>query len=410
METIFDVAACRGQFPSLRRKIDGNPVAYLDGPGGTQIPQSVMEAMMDYYLQSNANTHGQFAASRETTAVVEAARVAMAAMLGAEDPATISFGANMTTLNFSLARAVARSIQPGDEVVVTDLDHDANVAPWLTLAERGAVIRRVPVRSDATLDMDAFAGLLNSKTRLVAVGYASNAVGTVNDVYTVRRWTRELGAWMVLDGVHFVPHGVVDVKRLDPDFLLCSAYKFFGPHVGVLYSRTGALAQLNTDRVRPQRATAPERIETGTLNHAALAGVTAAVQFIAGLSPTSGSLRARLVAAMDWVYAYEHELVDQLYRGLQDMPGIRLYGPPVSGELRAPTLSFTLEGATPETLARYLGDKGIYVWDGDFYAITVIKELGLANRGGLVRVGFAPYNTSNEVERLLLALSEWKHR
>ncbi len=410
METPFDVAKCREQFPSLQRMIQGHSVAYLDGPGGTQVPQSVMDAMMNYYRQSNANTHGQFPASRETDGVVQTAREAMAALLGTDDAATISFGANMTTLNFSLAHAIARSVQPGDEIVVTDLDHDANVAPWLTLAERGAIIRRVPVRSDATLDMEAFAGLLNAKTRLVAVGYASNAVGTVNDVSTVRRWTREIGAWLVVDGVHFTPHGVVDVQGLDPDFLLCSAYKFFGPHVGVLYSRPGLLAELSTDRVRPQRETAPERIETGTLNHAALAGVTAAVRFLAELSFVSASLRERLVTTMNQIYTYEHELASQLYQGLRNISGIQIYGPPVDEALRVPTLSFTLDGATPEEVARYLGDKGIYVWNGDFYALTVVRELGLASRGGLVRVGFAPYNTSCEVARLLSELTELAYR
>ncbi|WP_026961587.1 cysteine desulfurase-like protein [Alicyclobacillus herbarius] len=401
------ISDCRSQFPALARTVNGLPVAYLDGPGGTQVPQSVIDAMVHYYETSNANTHGAFAASRETDAVIYRARRQMAALLGAEGPDTISFGANMTSLNFALARAVSRVIQPGDEIVVTDLDHDANVAPWLTLEAQGAVIRRVPVRPDATLDMDVFANLIQPRTRLVAVGYASNAVGTVNDVARIREWTRQVGAWLVVDAVHFVPHAVVDVSSLQPDFLLCSAYKFFGPHVGVLYARPGLLDTLPTDKVRPQRNEAPYRIETGTLNHAALAGVSAAVDFIASLAPdTAGSLRSRLVNAMEAVYAYEHRLAKRLYDGLLQQSGVRVYGPPVAEGLRAPTVSFTVDGAHPDAVARHLAERAISVWSGDFYAVTVVQQLGLAESGGLVRVGFAPYNTEDEVDRTLAAVAE----
>ncbi|MCL6632445.1 MAG: cysteine desulfurase-like protein [Alicyclobacillus herbarius] len=401
------ISDCRSQFPALARTVNGLPVAYLDGPGGTQVPQSVIDAMVHYYETSNANTHGAFAASRETDAVIYRARRQMAVLLGAEGPDTISFGANMTSLNFALARAVSRVIQPGDEIVVTDLDHDANVAPWLTLEAQGAVIRRVPVRPDATLDMDVFANLIQPRTRLVAVGYASNAVGTVNDVARIREWTRQVGAWLVVDAVHFVPHAVVDVSSLQPDFLLCSAYKFFGPHVGVLYARPGLLDTLPTDKVRPQRNEAPYRIETGTLNHAALAGVSAAVDFIASLAPdTAGSLRSRLVNAMEAVYAYEHRLSKRLYDGLLQQSGVRVYGPPVAEGLRAPTVSFTVDGAHPDAVARHLAERAISVWSGDFYAVTVVQQLGLAESGGLVRVGFAPYNTEDEVDRTLAAVAE----
>ena len=412
-----DLSVCRNEFPSLQREIFGFPVAYLDGPGGTQVPQRVIDAMTRYYETSNANTHGQFAASRETDEVVLQARQAMAALLGADGPQQISFGQNMTTLNFALARAVSRMIQPGDEIVVTDLDHDANVAPWLTLAEHGAVIRYAPVTAEATLDMSALHALLNERTKLVAVGYASNAVGTVNDVSRIREWTREVGALLVVDAVHFAPHGVVDVASLDPDFLLCSAYKFFGPHVGILYSRAGALDGLITDRVRPQSNRASEKIETGTLNHAALAGVTAAVEFIADLADEDGGesgddrvdegadyltvLRDRLVKAMQAVYDYEHTLAKQLYEGLMTLPGVQVYGPPVADSLRAPTVSFTVQGSSTAVVAKHLGDAGLYVWDGNFYAVTVLERLGLGESGGLIRIGFAPYNTTNEVERVL---------
>jgi len=403
-----DLSRCRSQFPSLGRVVGGHPVAYLDGPGGTQVPASVIAAVDGYYQTSNANAHGFFAASVETDAVVTGARAAMAALLGAPGPATISFGQNMTTLAFSLAHALARGVGPGDEVVVTDLDHDANVTPWRVLAERGAVLRHVPVHPDATLDMEALRALVGGRTRLVAVGYASNAVGTVNDLASIRAWTREVGALLLVDAVHWVPHGVVDVTTLDPDFLLCSAYKFFGPHVGVLYARPGALDALPTDRLRPQRAAAPERVETGTLNHAALAGVTAAVEFIAGLAPAAppdAGLRERLVAAMTAVYHGERRLLERLWHGLGALPRVRRYGPEVGALARAPTVSFTVDGVHPDEVAARLAAAGISVWSGDFYAVTIVERLGLAASGGLVRAGMAPYTTEEEVDRLLAAVA-----
>jgi cysteine desulfurase family protein (TIGR01976 family) len=403
-----DLSRCRSQFPSLERVVGGRPVAYLDGPGGTQVPAGVIAAVTGYYQSSNANAHGVFAASVETDAVIADARAAMAALLGAPSPATISFGQNMTTLAFSLAHALARRVRPGDEVVVTDLDHDANVTPWRVLAERGAVLRHVPVRPDATLDMDAFRALVGERTRLVAAGYASNAAGTVNDLATIRAWTREVGALLAVDAVHWVPHGVVDVTALDPDFLFCSAYKFFGPHVGVLYSRPGALDALPTDRVRPQRDAAPERVETGTLNHAALAGVTAAVEFVAGLAPATpadGELRERLVAAMTTVYDGERRLLERLWQGLGELPGVRRFGPEVGEAQRAPTVSFTVDGVHPDEAAARLAAAGVYVWSGNFYAVTVVERLGQAASGGLVRAGVAPYTTEEEVDRLLAVVA-----
>ena len=411
-----DLSRCRSQFPSLGRVVGGRPVAYLDGPGGTQVPAGVIAAVTGYYQTSNANAHGVFASSLETDAVVAGARAAMAALLGAPGPATISFGQNMTTLAFSLAHALARRVRPSDEVVVTDLDHDANVTPWRVLAERGAVLRHVPVRPDATLDMDAFRALVGERTRLVAVGYASNAVGTVNDLATIRAWTREVGALLAVDAVHWVPHGVADVTALDPDFLFCSAYKFFGPHVGVLYSRPGALDALPTDRLRPQRDAAPERVETGTLNHAALAGVTAAVGFIAGLAPAppadlapaapaDSDLRERLVAAMTAVYDGERRLLERLWRGLGELPGVRRFGPEVGKAQRAPTVSFTVDGVHPDEVAARLAAAGVYVWSGNFYAVTIVERLGLAASGGLVRAGMAPYTTEEEVDRLLAVVA-----
>lgn len=397
-----EVFACRAEFPSLQREVGGQPVAYLDGPGGTQVPQSVINAISDYYKTSNANTHGLFAASRETDSVILGARQALADLLGATDARQISFSQNMTTMNFALARAFSRKLTAGDEVIVTKLDHDSNIAPWLTLERFGVVVKHVPVLENATLDMDAFKRLITPQTKLVAVGYASNAVGTVNDIRIIRQWTKEVGAQLVVDAVHFAPHGVIDVVELDVDFLLCSVYKFFGPHIGVLYSKPGALDELVTDRVRPQLETAPEKIETGTLNHAALAGSTAAVNFIASFGDSSAlTRRERIVSGMRRVYEYEHELARGLYEGLQAIPGVTVYGPPVGDALRAPTVSFTLAGVASGKVAEELGDQGIYVWDGDFYAIALVKELGLEPVGGLVRVGMAPYNTAEEIARVL---------
>ncbi len=311
----------------------------------------------------------------------------------------------MTTLAFALSRALARETTPGDEVVVTELDHDANIWPWLTLQEHGAVVRQVPVMPDATLDLGTFRELIGERTRLVAVGLASNAVGTVTDVAAVRGWARAAGARLVVDAVHAVPHLVTDVAALDPDFLFCSAYKFFGPHVGVLYARPGALARLRTDKVRSQRDSAPERIETGTLNHAALAGVPPAVEFIASLGPGGGSLRERVVAGMSAIYDGEHLLVRRLAEGLAALDGVRLYGPPVDGRLRAPTIAFTVAGVHPDDVARRLGRQQVAVWSGNFYASTLVERLGLAASGGLVRAGIAPYTTEEEVDRLVAAVA-----
>ncbi len=406
-----DLSYCRQQFPSVARLgPDGQPLVYLDGPGGTQVPASVIQAIGDYYANRNSNTHGQFVTSQESDAMIWEARAHMAAMLGAHDPSTISFGQNMTTLNFLLSQAVGRILKPGDEVIVTDLDHDSNVAPWLTLQDRGVVIRRVPVTATAELDMDAFRSLMTEKTRLVAVGWASNAVGTVNPLAEIRQLTAAQGAWMLVDAVHWAPHGVIDVEQLKPDFLLCSVYKFFGPHVGVLYTRPGLMEALPTLRVRPQSESAPERMETGTLNHAALAGTIAAVEFLASFADApSDTLRNRLRQGMTHVYHYEHELAAKLYRGLSGLPNLKIWGPPVGAQDRAPTISFTVAQQSSETIARRLGERGILAWDGDFYAMTVVDQLGLRDQGGLLRLGLAPYNTAHEVERTIHTVENILH-
>lgn len=407
MQDALDVAQIRKGFPSLGRSVNGHPSVYLDGPGGSQVPDSVIDAIADYYRHSNANSHGPFVTSQETDAVITEARRAMADFVHAADGGTISFGANMTSLNFALARAVARSIQPGDEVLVTDLDHDANVAPWMTLAERGAVIRQVPLApGGVSLDRAAFQQLLGPKTKWVAVGWASNAIGTINPIAEIRAWTREVGARLVVDAVHYAPHRAMDALNVDPDFLLCSAYKFFGPHVGILYGRPGALDALTTDKVRPQVPTAPEKIETGTLNHAALAGVTAAVDFIAGLTPGGGPRRERLTKSMEALAAHEARLFERLWNGLAALPKVTLYGVTPGAAPRTPTVGFTVRGLSAEDVNQQLAEHGIFAWDGDFYATTLVDRLGIRAHGGFVRMGLSVYSDDRDVDRTLDVMRE----
>jgi len=401
--------AIRPQFPSLARTQNGRPVVYLDGPGGSQVPETVIDAIAGYYRTSNANTHGTFVTSQETDAVIAGARAAMADFLHAPAGATISFGANMTTLNFALAHAVARRLKPGDEVVVTEIDHEGNVSPWLMLSQYGMVVRWAPLADNRVeLDLPRLLELIGPRTRLVALNMASNAIGTVTPVEAVRRRTREVGALLVLDAVHYAPHLPIDAAALDPDFLLCSAYKFFGPHVGILYGAPGALSALEPDRVRPQDPVGPTRIETGTLNHAALAGVTAAVDTIAGWAGASGGRRERLTRAMEALDRYEAELFRRLYDGLKGISGVQLYGRPPERLVRTPTAGFTLAGADASAVAAGLAARGIFAWSGDFYATTVVERLGLAKQGGLVRLGLAPYNTADEMDRTVEAVHDIK--
>jgi cysteine desulfurase family protein (TIGR01976 family) len=394
-----DCHRARRDFPSLMRTVDGHPVAFLDGPAGTQVPEAVIEAISHYYRTSNSNTHGEFATSRESDHVVMTARETMAAFLGAPSRREISFGQNMTTLTFALSQALVREMKPGDEIVITQLDHEANRGPWLNLRERGIVVREVALRPDGTLDPEDFARQVTERTRLVAVGLASNALGTVNDVALARRLSKEAGAWLLLDAVHYAAHFPVDVAALDADFLLCSAYKFYGPHVGILYARPGLLDSLRTDKLRTQEDEAPWRIETGTLNHAALAGVTAAVEYIASWG-TGETLRERIVSAMGAIGAWEHGLGAYYAGNAGRIPGVAVQGPDFSG-LRAPTVSVTIDGVQPIDAARALGERGIQVWDGHFYAIRAMEVLGLAERGGVLRTGIVMYNTREEIDRLL---------
>ena len=394
---------CRADFPSLRRAVAGQPVAFLDGPGGTQVPTAVIEAIGDCYRNRNVNTHGNFPVSEELDLRMLAARAAIADLLGASGHEQISLGQNMTSLAFSLSRALSSSIRPGDEVLITALDHEANRGPWQQLTAYGAVIREVPLLPSGALDYAAMARLITPQTRLLALGCSSNAIGTVNDIALARRLTREVGALLILDAVHYAPHFPIDVAALDPDFLLCSAYKFYGPHVGILYSQAGLLDSLPTERLSVQDEHAPYRIETGTLNHPAIEGVAAAINYLASFG-RGASRRHALLDAMAALAHYEHQLGKCLWDSLQTVPGVRCWGLPFSGAQRAPTVSFTIDGVEPAAAARALGQRGICIWDGDFYAPSPVRALAVPG-GALIRVGFSMYNTRAEIDRLLAAIA-----
>ncbi len=397
-------ARVRADFPVFERRIGGRSIAFFDGPGGSQVPRQVGDAVRDYLLMHNANTHGFFATSEETDAVITRAREAVAAFLNAPSPREVAFGANMTTLTFHLSRALGREWGPGDELIVTQLDHQANVAPWVRMAEdRGMTVHRVPFCPERfTLDLDALERVLSPQTRLVAVGAASNAIGTVNDVAHVARLARQAGALSFVDAVHSAPHRLPDVQATGCDFLACSAYKFFGPHLGILWGRAEHLERLTPYKVPPASNASPERWETGTLNHEGIAGTAAAVEWLASLSddgPGTG-LRARLEDAYAAVHAHETALFAQLHAELSAIPGVRIYGPAADGP-RTPTAGFTIDGVAPDQAARRLGAEGVFVWNGDFYATTVCDVLGLSGSGGLIRAGVAPYTTRDDVDRLV---------
>ncbi|MGC1520439.1 MAG: cysteine desulfurase-like protein [Steroidobacteraceae bacterium] len=399
--TLEHCLRCRRDFPALTKNAG---LAFLDGPGGSQVPSAVIEAIADLYASCNVNTHGNFPPSREVDRRMENARNVVAAFLGAESGACISFGQSMTTLCFQLSTAIGRTLQKGDEVLVTQLDHEANRGPWLKLGERGVVIREVRLMESGELDPADLAGQITPRTKLLAIGASANSLGTVNDIALARRLTREVGALLVVDAVHYAPHFPLDVRALGADFVLCSGYKFYGPHVGVLYSRPGALDGLPTDRLSVQDPAAPYRIETGTLNHAAIDGVRAAVEYIASWG-AGGSLRERVVDAMTHIGAYEHELAKDYHDAVRRIPGVRVWGPDfASGRMRAPTVSITMDKISAGEAAKMLGEQGICVWDGDFYAARPVQVLGLADRGGLLRTGVSMYNTRDELHRLLEAL------
>jgi cysteine desulfurase family protein (TIGR01976 family) len=402
----LDLQWVRSQFPSLSREVNGQAAAFLDGPGGTQVPQRVIDAISDYLNTHNANTGGAYATSRKTDQVIAGARSAMADFLGC-DSDEIVFGANMSTLTFAISRAIGRELKAGDEILLTHLDHDANVSPWRALEERGAKIQFADINeNDCTLNLDDLARKITPRTKVVAVGYASNAVGTINDVKTIIRLAHDAGAMAYIDAVHYAPHGPIDASELDCDFLACSTYKFFGPHMGVLYGKREHLARLQPYKVRANTNAVPQRWEWGTLNHECIAGITACVDYLAELGRSVAECsdrRQALTAAYSAIQTHERKLMERMLRGLREIPGLRLYG--ISDEARlesrCPTLAVRLEGHSPLELATKLGDRGIFTWDGNYYAINLTERLGVEQSGGFLRIGLVHYNTEQEVDRVL---------
>ncbi|GMV09796.1 MAG: cysteine desulfurase-like protein [Gemmatimonadetes bacterium SCN 70-22] len=401
---LIPVSDIRARFPALKRWEGGHPVAYFDGPGGTQVPREVVEAMSDYLYHHNANTHWEYPTSHETDAALEQARAAAADLLNAGSD-EVAFGNNMTTITFHVSRALGRRWSAGDEVIVTELDHHANVAPWRELArDRGLVVRTVRMDpASGTLDWDDLRRAFTPRTKLLAIGAASNALGTVTDVAAAARLAHEAGALCYVDAVHYAAHGVIDVKAWDCDFLACSAYKFYGPHAGVFYGRRGLIDGLDVPKLEPAPNAGPERLETGTQNHEGIVGTGAAIEFMASLAP-GGSRRERLTNALSALHARGEQLVARLWNGLREVDGVTLYGV-APGGARTPTVIFTVAGRSSTDVARALVPRGIYASNGDFYAVTVIERLG-ESADGVVRAGCACYTTEDEVDRLVAAVAE----
>ena len=403
--TTFDIDAIRARFPALSLTHEGRPMAFFDGPGGTQVPNSVIDAVSRYYREANANHGGAFATSERSDAIIEDAHAALADLLGvfAEE---ITLGPNMTTLTFHVSRSIAATLRPGDEIVVTGLDHQANVDPWIAAARDSEAIVRTwePNLADCTLRLDALDEVLNERTRLVAVGWASNAVGTINPIREIAERVHRTGAWLYVDAVHAAPHLPLDARAVDADFVACSVYKFFGPHLGALYGRRAVMDSLPAYKVRP----ASHKFETGTGNHEGDAGAAAAVDYLADLgaryggAAASASRRERVLAGMHAIRVYELDLYRYLAGRLGELDGVRILGLTADGDMerRTPTAAITIEGVTPRAAAEELGRRGIAVWDGDFYATGLIERLGLAP-DGVVRVGLTHYNTRAEVDRLV---------
>lgn len=399
---MLTTAEIREHFPALDRIHAGSRVAYFDAPGGTQVPRAVADAMTRYLFEHNANTHWAYPTSVETDAIITGARAAMADFLNA-DPREIAFGANMTTLTFHLARTLGRTWKRGDEVIVTDLDHHGNVAPWRELERDFGVVARSArmQRETAQLDLDHLASLINSRTRLITVSGASNAVGTINDLTRIGALARSAGALFFVDAVHLAPHKLVDVKAIDCDFLACSAYKFYGPHLGILFGRQSLLESLPFPKLEPAPDTAPERAETGTQNQEGIAGLTATVDFLASLAGGDGDRRTRLTRTFEILDERGARLCRMLWEGLSAIPRVRLFGPPPASP-RTPTVSFTVDGMLAEEVSRALAARALFASHGDFYAATVVRELGVE---ALVRIGCACYTTEDEIARLLDALT-----
>lgn len=403
----FDIAWVREQFPSLKLQVNGHAAAFLDGPAGTQVPRQVIQAIETYFTSANANTCGAFETSRRNDAMIAATRRSMADFFNC-DASEVVFGQNMTTITFALARAIARELKAGDEIVVTTLDHDANVAPWRALEEKGIVIRQVDIcEEDCALDLDDLKRKITPKTKLVAVGYASNMVGTINPIAEITKLAHAAGALMFVDAVHYAPHGFIDVKALDCDFLVCSPYKFFGPHMGTLYGKREHLQRFKPYKVRPATDAIPDCWETGTQVQELIAGIGAAVEYIAELGQHCDawvkSRREGLQAAYRATVSYERTLLTKLLEGLRAIPSVKVYGitdPKRFGE-RCATVSLRIGEHHPTQIAKFLGDRGIFTWDGNFYAMNLSERLGVESRGGVLRIGLVHYNTAEEVDRVV---------
>lgn len=398
------VEEIRSQFPALERKYNNFPVAYFDGPGGTQVPRAVVEAITDYLFHHNANTHWAYPTSQETDQILADSRAAFADFLNCA-PDEIMFGQNMTTLTFHLARALGRNFQSDDEIIVTELDHHANIDTWRSLEqERGVKIRVAPMDAESgTLKFDALEKLFNERTKLLAIGAASNALGTITDVAEACRLAKQWGALSFVDAVHYAAHNLVDVKNFDCDFLACSAYKFYGSHIGILYGRKNLLATIDFPKLKPASNAAPERAETGTQSHESIAGAAAAVNFLASLSDGE-TRREKLENTFRELHSRQHELTKTLWQGLSKIEGVKLYGPDFDAP-RTSTVSFTVKNIPSQTVAEKLAMRGIFVSNGDFYAMTIVEKLGLENEG-LVRAGCACYTTAEEIERLIEAVKD----
>lgn len=413
----FDSNSLRTQFPALTQHVNGKPAVFLDAPGGTQVPQRVINAMSEYLAFSNANTHGAFATSIRTERIIHEAHSAAADLLGCI-PDEVAFGANMTSLTFAISRAIGREIKVGDEIIVTDLDHDANIAPWQALEERGAIIKVAPIcKENCVLNTQALLELLCPKTKLVAIGMASNSVGSINDIECIVRTAHKVGALVYVDAVHYAPHGLIDVKKLDCDFLACSAYKFFGPHVGLVYGKKDHMQRFLPYKVRPASDNTPDRWETGTQNHEGLAGFIAAVDYLADVGrsygaeipkeyPHESERRISLISGMQAIRQYEHKLAKQLVKGLLDINGLTFYGIKDFEQFthRVPTVSIRIATKSPRDVAEILGQEGFFVWDGNYYALSLSEQLGVEPTGGMVRIGLVHYNTAYEIDRLLETL------
>jgi len=408
----FDVEAVRAQFPACKLEVEGSPIAYLDAPGGTQVPQRVIDRIMKYLISENANEGGYFKAGMLAESIEEEARQAVADLLGSE-ACEVGFSCSSTQNNFNLAHALARRLQPGDEIITTEMEHRCNSAPWNQLGKDGFTVKVVKLDLETQqMDMDDYLAKLSPKTRVVALNWASNGLGTVTDVRTMIAKAHEVGAITVVDAVHYAPHFPVDVKDIDTDVLICSAYKWFGPHIGVMYMKKELLEDLDFYNVMCEDiATGPRKLHMGTPQYELLAGVAEAVDFIASfgedyveafkdkVNGLSGR-RKNIVAAMEAIDHYEQDLAKQLRAGLRAIPGVTLYGPS-EGQPRTPTVVFTMEGKMASDVTKVLGAKGINAWDGDYYAVEIIDVLGLRNIGGMVRLGLAPYCTQADIDRVL---------